>query len=567
MRPPVRLPVTLLGTILTLSMTALPVSASPTAPAPDAPAAQTALGSGQVRITQVLSGLSAPIGLVNAGDGSHRLFVVQKGGTVRVVSNDKLQAGNFLDVRSVSGGFSSDGERGLLGLAFHPSFEANRKLFAYFTNGGGDIVIAEFTANAGGTSVSASTFDPLMTIEHSAANNHNGGQLLFGPDGYLYAFVGDGGGAGDPEGDAQSLNSYLGKVLRIAPNLNGHYTIPAGNPYAGGTPGLDEIWARGLRNPWRASFDRVTNRLFIADVGQYTWEEVNRQEANVGGLNYGWNCREGKHPYPGGSCASGPLTDPVVEYGHPGGNCSVTGGYVYRGSVFEDFVGQYVFGDFCSGRLWTFTAGIGSPTLQYHRDTSAIITAFGETEKGEIYLADYPGRLYRVVAPPFSDVTNSSLIDHITWLYYAGISSGCGNGQFCPNDLVSRAEMAAFLARALDLPGTSEDFFTDDDGHPLEVSINRIAAAGISFGCAPGRYCPGASVTREEMASFLARAFDLPATGNDYFTDDESSTHEVSINRLAASGITGGCTATTFCPKSPTTRAQMAAFLHRAIGD
>jgi len=549
-----------------LTTLATPAVALPAEPAPEAPAAEAAWSAGQVRLALQTGGLSSPVGVVNAGDGTNRLFVLEQRGTVRVFSNNRLLSGFFLDLRSVS--FSTGGERGLLGLAFHPQFESNRKLFVYYTNGGGDLVIAEMTANSARTSASISTLDPLMTIEHSANTNHNGGQLLFGPDGYLYAFVGDGGGSGDPSGNAQNINSRLGKVLRVAPDLSGGFTTPSSNPYDGPTAGLDEIWAIGLRNPWRASFDSANGTLWIADVGQASWEEVNREPANTPGRNYGWNCREGKHTFAGG-CGGLTLTDPVVEYSSSSsaGHCSVTGGYVYRGEVFEEFVGRYVLGDYCSGYLWTLVAGAGSPSLQFHRNTTALITSFGESEKGEIYMTDHGGRLYRVVAPPFSDVTDQTLIDHITWLYYEGITSGCGGGKYCPNASVSRAEMAAFLARALDLPPTDEDFFTDDDGHTLELSINRIAAAGITFGCTATRYCPAAPVTREQMASFIARGFDLPATTQDFFTDDETSTHEASINRLAAAGITGGCTATKYCPKDVTTRAQMAAFLHRAIGD
>jgi hypothetical protein len=549
-----------------LTTLATPAVALPSRPAPDAPAAEAAWSAGQVRLALQTGGLSSPVGVVNAGDGTNRLFVLEQRGTVRVFSNNRLLSGFFLDLRSVS--LSSGGERGLLGMAFHPQFESNRKLFVYYTNGGGDLVIAEMTANSARTAASTSTLDPLMTIEHSANSNHNGGQLLFGPDGYLYAFVGDGGGSGDPSGNAQNINSRLGKVLRVAPDLSGGFTTPSSNPYDGPTAGLDEIWAIGLRNPWRASFDSANGTLWIADVGQASWEEVNREPANTPGRNYGWDCREGLHNFEGG-CGGLTLTDPVVEYSSSSsaGHCSVTGGYVYRGEVFEEFVGRYVLGDYCSGYLWTLVAGAGSPTLQFHRNTTALITSFGESEKGEIYMTDHAGRLYRVVAPPFSDVTDQTLIDHITWLYYEGITSGCGGGKYCPNASVSRAEMAAFLARALDLPPTDEDFFTDDDGHTLELSINRVAAAGITFGCTATRYCPASPVTREQMASFIARGFDLPATTQDFFTDDETSTHEASINRLAAAGITGGCTATKYCPKDVTTRAQMAAFLHRAIGD
>ncbi|HEX7225621.1 MAG TPA: PQQ-dependent sugar dehydrogenase [Candidatus Limnocylindria bacterium] len=568
-----RSPVAFTLAILVAGMLAGPVGAEPIPPlaptgTPDAPEA--ALTNGQVRLATVTSGLSSPIGVVNAGDGTDRLFVVEQRGTVRVVQGSSLQNGLFLDLRGISGGLATGGERGLLGLAFHPSFESNRKLFVYYTRGGGggnfgDIVIAELTANAARTSVSASSLDPIMTIEHSSQSNHNGGQLLFGPDGYLYVFTGDGGGGGDPDENGQDLNSRLGKTLRIDPDLNGGFDIPSGNPFVGET-GLDEIWSLGLRNPWRASFDRETEQLWIADVGQGSWEEINREPPITGGRNYGWDCREGFEAYEGG-CTGLTLTNPVAAYGHGSGDCSVTGGYVYRGDVFLDFVGQYVLGDFCTGKIWTLSAGAGSPSLQFHRDTTIQITSFGESEKGELYLTSYGGTLYRVVAPPFSDVTNASLIDHIMWIYYAGISTGCGGGRYCPDESVTRAEMAAFLSRALDLPATNEDFFTDDDSHPLEASINRVAAAGIAFGCTSTRYCPNNPVTRAQMASFIDRAFDLPSTTNDYFVDDEGLTHENAINRLARAGITGGCTDIRFCPDDATTRAQMAAFLHRAIGD
>ena len=373
-------------------------SAAPTA---------TSISAGDVDLQLVVSGLLSPVGVVNAGDGTNRLFVIQQGGTVRVVQNNRLLSGNFLDIRGVAAGFTSSGERGLLGLAFHPNFESNRKLFAYFTNGGGDLVIAEFTANSARTSVPVSSYDPLLTVEHSLRSNHNGGQLLFGPDGYLYIFTGDGGGGGDPDENGQDPDTHLGKVLRIAPNLSGGYTTPS-NPFGG------LVWDIGLRNPWRASFDRATGQLWIADVGQGSYEEINRESAASGGRNYGWDCREGKHPFsdpsPGLPCPGG-LTDPIAEYTHAGGNCSVTGGYVYRGTIQEDFVGNYVLGDYCSGRLWTISANGSS--LLFHRDTSALISSFGEAENGEVYLTDHAGRLYRVVAPPFSDITSSPFFNEI----------------------------------------------------------------------------------------------------------------------------------------------------------
>jgi glucose/arabinose dehydrogenase len=563
-----RSPVAFLIAILSIGLLSSSVAASRD-PAPTAApsAIDAAVSNGQVQLKWVAGGLVQPLGIVNAGDGSGRLFIVEKGGTVRVSGGAGIFPGYFLDIRGVIGGFTTGGERGLLGLAFHPSFETNRKLFAYYTNGGGDIVIAEFTANPDGVAVSASTVDSLLTIEHSQYDNHNGGHLMFGPDGYLYAFVGDGGFQNDPYESGQNPNSLLGKALRIAPNLAGGYTIPAGNPFAGG-PGADEIWAMGLRNPWKASFDRATNALWIADVGQGSWEEINKDDANAPGRNWGWDCREGSHPFETTGCSGISFSDPVAEYGHGSGDCSVTGGHVYRGSIFEDFVGQYVLGDFCSGRVWTFdaNAGLPPPPLQFHVDTGAWITAFGEAENGEIYSTDYVGGiLYRVVAPPFRDVLSSGFIDDITWLFYQEITTGCTASNYCPLDNVSREQMASFLVRARNLGDTVNDYFTDDESSPHENDINRLAAAMITTGCSPGLYCPTAPVSREQMASFLARAFNVGDTTTDFFTDDESSPHEHDINRIAAAGITFGCGPGSYCPTALVTREQMAAFLHRAM--
>jgi len=549
----------LAGAGLLSSLIVGPTAAAPLEPEAPAPRINGTVAAGQVDIQLVISGLSQPIGAVNAGDGSNRLFVVQQGGTVRVVQNNRLVSGNFLDIRSVFGGLTTGSERGLLGLAFHPNFESNRKLFAYFTNGGGDLVIAEFTANSAGTSASVSTYDPLLVVEHSAQGNHNGGQLLFGPDGYLYIFTGDGGGTGDPGENGQDPNELLGKVLRIAPNLNGSYTTPS-NPFGG------PVWDIGMRNPWRASFDRATDQLWIADVGQGNYEEINREAAASGGRNYGWDCREGKHWYETSGCdtsAPWPYTDPIAEYTHAGGNCSVTGGYVYRGSLQPDLIGQYILGDYCSGRLWTISANGSS--LLLHRDTSALITSFGEAENGEIYMTDHGGRLYRVVGPPFSDIASSAFYNDILWIYRQGITGGCGGGKFCPNASVTREQMASFLARALDLPAATRDFFADDNASPHEADINRVAQAGITGGCDTNRYCPRSDVTREQMASFLVRALELPGTTTNYFDDDNSSIHENQINALARSGITGGCDTRRYCPTADVTRGQMAAFLHRGF--
>jgi glucose/arabinose dehydrogenase len=551
------------ATALVLTMSVAPAAAQPIEPAQPAPEADGALSAGQVAVQLIVSGLSSPIGVTNAGDGTHRLFVVQQGGTVRVVSNNRLLSGTFLNLSGVAGGFTSGGERGLLGLAFHPNFKSNRKLFINYTNGGGHTVIAELTATADRTSAPLSSLKVLLTITQPYSN-HNGGQLAFGPDGNLYIFTGDGGSGGDPQNHAQNTNSRLGKILRITPNLNGGYSVPASNPYVGGG-GDSLVWARGLRNPWRASFDTGASpaRLWIADVGQGSWEEINRVTASTAGVNYGWRCKEGFSTYntSGNPCTG--LTDPIAVYGHGSGDCSVTGGHVYRGALMKDLVGHYVLGDYCSGRIWTISSG--GTSLVLHRQTNARITSFGLAENGEMYMTDHGGRLFRVVAPPFSDITNSGFLDEIMWVHAAGITGGCGGGKYCPEASVTREQMASFLARAMKLPAATRDYFTDDNTSQHEGDINRLAEAGITGGCTATRFCPKDTVTRAQMASFLVRALKLPSTTTNYFDDDNGNIHENQINALAASGITGGCATRRYCPSSDVTRGQMAAFLMRGF--
>ena len=560
-----------IGVVLVLGMTVPGLTAAapiaPTGPAPDGDAA---LRTGQVDLRTIVSGFDSPIGVTNAGDGTNRLFIVERRGTVRVVQNNALQDGFFLDIRNnTQGGLSSGGERGLLGLAFHPDFETNEKLFVYFTRGDGDLVIAEMTANAARTSASVTTLDPIISpIEHSSFSNHNGGQLLFVGDD-LFIFTGDGGSGGDPDENAQNINSRLGKILRVTPNLAGGVTIPSDNPYVG-EAGDDAIWAKGLRNPWRASRDGANGNFWIADVGQNAWEEINRESGTVGGLDYGWDDCEGAHGYEGGGCpglggSSGSRQAPIAEYSHSLG-CSVTGGHVYRGTREPDLVGNYVLADFCSGRLWTIPSG-GSG-LVLHRDTARNISSFGESESKELYAVDISnGRLYLVVAPPYADITNSFFYYDIKWLDESGITGGCGTHRFCPTSTVTRGQMASFLARALNLPSPDKDYFTDDENSIHEFDINRLATANITGGCASGasKFCPGQRVSRGQMASFLARAKALPPATQDYFTDDDSSIFESDINRLKEAGIAGGCATNRYCPSSFVTREQMAAFLRRAF--
>jgi glucose/arabinose dehydrogenase len=530
----------------------------------------TALSAGQLQVVLVTGGLSSPLGVVNAGDGSGRLFIVQRGGKVRVVVGTTLQAASFLDAgsRIVSGG-----ERGLLGLAFHPNFAANGYVYIYYTRASdGDIILSRLTAaNPGRTYASLGTEKIMLRIEHSAHDNHNGGSLAFGPDdGYLYIGVGDGGGANDPDNNGQDKDVLLGKILRIDVDGTGHgeggvgFGVPADNPFVG-KAGNDAVWAWGMRNPWRLTFDRTTGNLFIGDVGQSAYEEVDRELASsAGGGNYGWKIMEGKHCRVAG--CTPPPNDilPVAEYTHDLG-CSITGGYVYRGSH-RDLQGLYVFGDYCTGRIWTMPHD-GS-TITERRNTSLLISSFGESQGGELYVTDLSGSLYRVVAPEFTDIATSAFIDDIHWIFYEGITTGCGGGKYCPKSAVTREQMAVFLVRAFDHPSTATDYFTDDEGRSSEPSINALAAAGITSGCTATEFCPTAPVTREQMAVFLDRELDLPSAPPDvdYFDDDDGRFSEGSINAMAHAGLTGGCGPTRqFCPTANVTREQMAAFLRRAL--
>jgi glucose/arabinose dehydrogenase len=348
-----------------------------------------------VALRQVATGLVSPVELVNAKDGSNRLFVVEQSGRIRIVQNGSLLTTSFLDI--ASGVISTGGERGLLGLAFHPNYAANGALYVFYTRiGDGALVVARILRSAANANLAdASTRTEILVILHPLTN-HNGGRLAFGPDRYLYIATGDGGGGGDPEGNGQKLTTRLGKLLRIAVDGGAGYTIPAGNPFAGQTcaTACPEIWAYGLRNPWKFSFDRVTGDLFIGDVGQGVVEEVNFQFANApGGANYGWVMYEGSNCF-APPCNPAGKTMPVLEYLHnASGGVSITGGYRYRGTRSAPLEGLYIYGDFSSKRLWaarptgpgTFAAEVLLPPPT----AVASISSFGEDEAGEMYLVDY----------------------------------------------------------------------------------------------------------------------------------------------------------------------------------
>ncbi len=325
-----------------------------------------------------------------------RVYVVEQGGRIRVVRNGEVQGEVFLDI---SDRIRTGGERGLLGLAFHPGFEANRRFFVNYTNRSGDTHIAEITAT------SADRADPaservLLVIPQPFAN-HNGGALAFGPDGRLHVALGDGGRGGDPLGAGQDLGTLLGKILRIDVDVGAPYAVPPDNPFVS-TPGAEpEIWAYGLRNPFRMAFDPLTGDLYIGDVGQGRREEIDVGfAAHRGGENYGWNVTEGSLCFdPADGCDRTGLTPPVLDYGH-GEGCSVTGGVVYAGCRMPDLVGTYFYGDFCSGfvRSFRLVNGQATDSRDWTADLEGIgaISSFGTDALGEVYVVDYDGELYRL---------------------------------------------------------------------------------------------------------------------------------------------------------------------------
>lgn len=331
-----------------------------------------------------------PTVVTNAGDA--RLFVAEKKGQIRVVSNGRTQLAAYLDLRRLVG--ESGGEQGLLGLAFHPNFAQTRYLYVSYTNADGSLQLTRFrAANASSTVVDVATRVPLLTVPHPDASNHNGGMIAFGPDGMLYLSTGDGGST--PQ-RSQELGSLLGKILRLDVNRSCgavKYCIPAGNPFVGVAGARKEIWHLGLRNPWRFSFDRVAGSMWIGDVGQNEYEEINTVGKGVAGRNFGWPCREGLHSY-NGQCRAGALTAPVIEVSHDEGACSITGGYVYRGRQSPAMAGNYFFADICAGKIWGAAQVGGRWVRAQVAGGVGAISSFGESSTGELYAVDInSGRL------------------------------------------------------------------------------------------------------------------------------------------------------------------------------
>ncbi|MGV6815039.1 MAG: PQQ-dependent sugar dehydrogenase [Phycisphaerales bacterium] len=427
------------------------------------------VANAQLATQQVASGIDRPVYVTHAGDGSGRLFVLEQEGAIRIIdANGNLLPTPFLDIDgTVQGGDSGGDERGLLGLAFHPDYENNGKFYVNYTGSGGDTRIAEYQVSAGDPNIADPGTARIIMFYDQPFTNHNAGWIGFGSDGYLYITAGDGGSGGDPGNRASRLNQMLGKIHRINvdggddfpadPNQN--YEIPADNPFVGTPDAIESIWHYGLRNPWRTSFDRDTGDMWIADVGQSAWEEVNHNIGNVGGVNYGWRCREGLVAF--SSCSATGWTDPQYVYNHSAGNCSVTGGYVYRGcELGEQYQGLYFFGDYCGGSVWTL-----DPANNYARNTEFNfgfgLASFGEDEAGELYTTDvFSGQVFKIInTNPVDDNNN-------------GIPDSCENP--CPADLNGDGELnffdiSAFL-NAFNAQDPIADFTGDGNFNFFDVS-------------------------------------------------------------------------------------------------
>jgi glucose/arabinose dehydrogenase len=612
----------------------------------------------------------APVAITHAGDGSGRLFITLQAGLVLIHDGFGLRAEPFLDIRPL---VSCCAERGLLSVAFHPRYAENGLFFVNYTDVFDDTVVARYAVSAADPDRADPSSAVVLLQIDQPFGNHNGGQLQFGPDGYLYIGMGDGGNAGDPDNQAQNPDSLLGKMLRIDVDGGLPYAIPPDNPFRD-TPGVrPEIWALGLRNPWRFSFDRAAGDLFIGDVGQNAWEEVNHQPADSpGGENYGWRLMEGLHCFnPATNCDPGTLTPPIIEYSHTVG-CSVTGGYRYRGMGNPELEEAYVFGDLCTGMISAALPDAGgdwsvTPLL----DTSLAITSFGESEAGELHVAGLAGGVFRLVhpgphpvpaavdvVPPgvlrltdtpvirrvigtgfvpssvvrwngadrptayispgelrvvlsgpdiatpgpgtlsvftpgpgggssaglavpitvFSDLPAGHFaLPFVEALALSGLTAGCGAQQFCPEDIVTRAQVAILLLRGIAgagalPPAASGTVFGDVPAGAFAAAwIEELFARGLTAGCGGGNYCPERGLDRGEAAVLLLRSrhgagYQPPAASGIMFADVPAD-HPFAawIEQLAAEGITGGCGGRDYCPEAPVTRAQVAVFLVRTF--
>jgi glucose/arabinose dehydrogenase len=355
-----------------------------------------------VRLDRFVEGFRAPLAVVSPDDGSGRLFVVEQGGLIRIVRDGRIAPDPFLDV---SGLISAGGEQGLLGFAFHPDYPDDSRVFVDYTNVDGDTEVVAYSTDPSDPDLVDRDSGQRLVLVDQPYRNHNGGALAFGPDGYLYISLGDGGSGGDPHGNGQKLSTMLGKILRIDVDrsLQGRaYAVPADNPYVATEGAEPAVFVTGLRNPWRFSFDRASGDLWIGDVGQTHWEEIDVVRSGTSGQNFGWNRMEGSHCFrPETGCDQSGLTLPITDY-HHGNGCTVIGGYVYRGRAQAGLAGGYIFGDYCSGTIWAIDASVdGRQEPVAVGQAGATLSSFGEGEGGELYATRLtPGELLRVVAAP-----------------------------------------------------------------------------------------------------------------------------------------------------------------------
>ena len=572
-------------------------------------------GSAPIEFTLLTSGLSEPVQVLQAPNDPSRFFIVEQGGTIRIFTGGSLLPTPFLNISTLT----SDGsEQGLLSMAFHPNYESNGDFYVYYTDDiatPGDITIARYTVSADPDVADPDSALILLVIPHPVNANHNGGLLMFGPnDGYLYIGTGDGGSGGDPPNNAQNLDILLGKMLRIDVDGTGAipcgqadpapYSNPASNPF-NGRGGCDEIWSYGLRNPWRYSFDRDTGDMFIGDVGQNAWEEIDFQPGDSeGGENWGWRRMEGFHCYnPTTNCNDGSLVLPIFEYAHTLG-CSVTGGFRYRGSEIPGVFGSYFYGDFCTGRIWEAVQdGGGDWTSTNILDTTYNISGWGEDLAGEIYVVSHGGSVYKVTRPPNAVPELRSIDPDVVIAGDPGFTltaDGAGfavdsvvrwNGVDRPTTFVSENRLTAAIPASDILSAGTADVtvFSPAPGGGLSagqtflinltfldvptsnfayLQIAAVFEAGVTAGCGTLIYCPDASTTRAQMAAFLLKASEgaayTPPPCSGTMFDDVPCTgglFDPWIEDLASRGITGGCGGGNYCPTAPVTRAQMAPFL------
>lgn len=429
----------------------------------------------QLKLELIASGFSKPVDIKHAGD--NRLFVVERQGAIKILRpNGTVDATPFMNIANKVN--SVGGEQGLLSLAFSPTYKQDGFFFVNYIRGAGagTSVIARYKVHPLDSNLADTASETILFQLPQPFDNHNGCDLRFGPDGYLYASFGDGGSANDPNGNGQNLGTLLGKIIRINPFQGATYTVPSSNPFVNTIGALPEIWAYGLRNPWRCSFDRITGDYWIADVGQNVIEEVNCQPAaSSGGLNYGWRCYEGSAPFNTVGCTNSGYEAPVFEYTHTSPNgCSITGGYVYRGAKYQNMFGNYFFTDFCSGRIWCTTkTGSTYSTTVLNNYFQFQFSSFGEDQAGELYLASHgSGNIHRI--------KDTSSCNPVAFLGLTDSLQLCGAVKL--QALVSNDNAYAWLHNGTSVPNATTAAFTATQSgwHKVVVTASGSCTAADS---------------------------------------------------------------------------------------